>query len=161
MLNITLSVFLIVALFLIYEGFRNGLVSKAISFVILFILGLVFVVAAVFLNAYLSGSTMNVIVGAILFVLLLTLHRVLSVLYVNTKLAKKLGEPNVLFRILGAVLGICEAVLILWTVYGIMGALSMGEVAARVEMETVNTPVLKQLYDFNLLEMIVRALPIA
>ncbi len=161
MLNITLSVFLIITLFLVFEGFRTGLVSKAISLVLLFLLSVIVVIAATYLNVHLSGSTMNIIVGGILLLVLLTLHRVMNVIYVDNKLMKKLGQPNILLRILGALIGVLEGALILWTVYGMMNCLNMGEVSARIELETVNTPVLQWLYDFNLIEMLVKALPLA
>ncbi len=159
MLNITLSVFLIIALFLIVQGYTGGLVTKLIDAVVLVILSTLFVIVSIFLNEHLSGTTMNIIVGAILFLGLVILHLVWNALVLNTKNVEKLGSKKLVLRILGAPIGVVEAVVILWAVYGIMGALNMGGVSDRVLMETTNTPILLWLYNHNLIDIIVKALP--
>lgn len=133
------------------SGYKKGMVKEIISLVSLIVLCVVAALAAYGLGSYRAGNFFHVAVVVILLSLLGLAHHLLSVLFFSAKLVTKLPVVHGVNKLLGAVFGLAETVLLLWTIYSFSMMLDFGAPEAFLIAYTQKSPLLTWLYEHNYL----------
>lgn len=132
-------------------GLKRGAVKKLISTVTLLIMSLVIVLAGNGINGYLSGKVINVIIAVILLIILAIVQIALSMLFLPLKILSKLPIVSWADKLLGFVFAIFQIFVALWTIYGLMMVLDLGNVGNWIWTCTQENQIMGFLYDHNLL----------
>lgn len=118
-MNWLLVVVAVLLLWRIAEGVHRGMVKEIISFISLIVLCLVVGLLGTALSKYFEKDIAGVIVTVILLLILCIAHRLLSLVFFSAKLIAKLPVIRIADKLMGAVIGILETVLLLWMVYSL------------------------------------------
>jgi hypothetical protein len=116
-MNILLIIVVILALLKLMDGFKKGMVKEIISLISMIVLCMVAGLIALGAKGYMNGSVGGVIVAVVLLSLIGIVHHLLSVVFFSAKVITKLPVIHFADKLLGAVFGVFEVVLILWTIY--------------------------------------------
>ena len=108
------------------SGYKNGMVKEIISLVSLVILCAVVALIANGIGSYHSGRIFNLIIVIVLLAAIGILHHVLNVVFFSAKVISKLPVIRFANKLLGAVFGVLEVVLLLWTVYVLITIMEAG-----------------------------------
>ncbi len=150
-INILLLGAALLALVNVVSGYKKGMVKAVISLVSLVILCIVAALLAHGLGSYREGNFFHVAIVVILLTLLGIVHHLLSVLFFSAKLVAKLPVVHGADKLLGAVFGLAETLLILWTVYIFSMMLDFGALEKFILDYTQDSPLLIWLYQHNYL----------
>lgn len=118
-MNWLLIVVIVLLIWRIAEGVHRGMVKEIISFISLIVLCLAVALLGTALSKYFKKDIAGVIVTVILLLLLCTAHRLLSLVFFSAKLIAKLPVIRTADKLCGALIGVLETVLLLWTVYSL------------------------------------------
>lgn len=116
-MNILLIIVVILALLKLMDGFKKGMVKEIISLISMIVLCMVAGLIALGAKGYMNGSVGGVIVAVVLLSLIGIVHHLLSLVFFSAKVITKLPVIHFVDKLLGAVFGVFEVVLILWTIY--------------------------------------------
>lgn len=152
-MNWLLIVVLILLIWRIAEGVHRGMVKEIISFISLLVLCLVIGLLGTALGRYFKKDIAGVIVTVILLLILCIAHRLLSLVFFSAKLIAKLPVIRTADKLCGAVIGILETILLLWTVYSLTIAFGLqtwwGEL---VQSCAAENSILRFFYKYNYLQ---------
>lgn len=151
-MNWLLIIAAVVLIWRIAEGIHRGMVKEIISFVSLIVLCLVVALLGTALSNYFERDIISMIVAIILLLVLCIAHRLLSVVFFSAKLISKLPVIHSCDKLLGAVIGALETVLILWTVYSLIIAFGMGMLGQQALQYTADSKILSFFYKYNYLQ---------
>lgn len=143
----------------IAEGVHRGMVKEIISFVSLLVLCLVVGLLGTALSKYFEKDIAGVIVAVILLLILCIAHRLLSLVFFSAKLIAKLPVIRTADRLMGAVIGVLETVLLLWTVYSL--AITFGVATwwgEAIKTCAAENPILGFFYKYNYLQHLIEFL---
>ncbi len=149
---------IITALILVWriaEGVRRGMVKEIISFVSLIVLCLVVGLLGTAVSKYVEKDIVSMIVAVILLLLLLIVHKLLGIVFFSAKLISKLPVIHSVDKLLGAVIGVLETVLILWTVFTLVMTFDLGVMEEFIITYTNDSEVLRFFSKYNLLQNLV------
>jgi len=152
-MNILLIVVAAAALYKLIDGYKKGMVKEIISLVSMIVLCLVAGLIAFGAKGYMTGKVVGVVIAVFLLCLIGIVHHLLGVVFFSAKVISRLPVIHFADKLLGAVFGIFEVVLILWTVYAFIlmgnpGNMSM--VADIISEYTWDSPILLWIYRHNL-----------
>ncbi|MDR2044131.1 MAG: CvpA family protein [Clostridium sp.] len=150
-MNLLVIGILVVMLFKIIQGYRRGMIKEILSFLSLVFLCLVTALLGVALLSYSNGKTFGVLIAFFLIGILGIVHHLLGVVFFPAKVLSKLPVIHWFDKILGAVIGIAETVLILWTVYIFIMNFKLGMVGQQILLYTQDNALLSWLYRNNYL----------
>ena len=102
-------------------------------------------------NSYHDGKVFNVAVIVILLILLVTVHRLVSLALFPARLASKLPVVSFVDKLLGILFGLFEVVLLLWTLYAFLMIMDIGGIRQTILECTRESALLTWLYDHNYL----------
>ena len=125
-INILLIIVILAAIGKMVSGYKNGMVKEIISLVSLVILCAVVALIANGIGSYHSGRIFNLIIVIVLLAAIGILHHVLNVVFFSAKVISKLPVIRFANKLLGAVFGVLEVVLLLWTVYVLITIMEAG-----------------------------------
>ncbi len=148
-INILLLGVVLFMIFKIYDGYNKGMVKEIISFVSLIFLCIVVALVGNGLNSYYDGKILNVVVMVLLLAVLGIVHHLINAVLIPAKLLAKLPIVKSLDKILGAVVGIAETILILWTIYTFAMMMDLGAIGDFVLQSTADSRILTWLYEHN------------
>ncbi|MCM1542169.1 MAG: CvpA family protein [Blautia sp.] len=153
-MNLLLIIVAVAALCKLVDGYKKGMVREIISLVSMVVLCIVAGLLAFGAKNYMSGKTMGVVVAVVLLVLIGIAHHLLGLVFFSAKVISGLPVIHFVNKLLGAVFGVCEVALILWTIYtfimmGDPGSLSV--VAGIISEYTGESRILTWLYQHNLI----------
>lgn len=152
-MNWLLVVVAVLLLWRIAEGIHRGMVKEIISFISLIVLCLVVGLLGTALSKYFEKDIAGVIVTVILLLILCIAHRLLSLVFFSAKLIAKLPVIRTADKLMGAVIGILETVLLLWMVYSLTITFGLsawwGEAIRTCAAES---PILRFFYKYNYLQ---------
>lgn len=152
-MNWLLIVVAVLLLWRIAEGIHRGMVKEIISFISLIVLCLVVGLLGTALSKYFEKDIAGVIVTVILLLILCIAHRLLSLVFFSAKLIAKLPVIRTADKLMGAVIGILETVLLLWMVYSLTITFGLsawwGEAIRACAAES---PILRFFYKYNYLQ---------
>lgn len=157
-INFLLVIVLILALYKIIDGYKKGMVKEIISLVSMAVLCAVVALIAEVMGSYNDGRIFQAIVAGILLVVLVIVHQLLKAVFFSAKLVSKLPVIYFVNKLLGAVFGIFEVVLLLWTVYTFIMMLELGAIEQIIVSYTQESSVLVWFYEHNYLAYLVEML---
>ncbi len=149
---------IIVALVLIWriaEGVERGMVKEVISFVSLVVLCLVVALIGTAVSKYLDKDIISVIVAIILLLIVCIVHRLLGVVFFSAKLIAKLPVIKKLDKILGAVFGVLETLVLLWMLFSVIMMFDTGMFGAQIGQYVADSKILSFIYKYNYLQVLV------
>ncbi len=146
---------IILAVINVAGGYRKGIVKSVVSLVSLVILCVMVILAAYGLRGYNAGNIFQVVLMVVLLIVLILVHNLLGLFFFSAKLMVKLPVLHAVDKILGALFGLFETVLILWTVYIFSMMMDLGKVNEFIASWTEQNPVLTLLYENNYLAMVI------
>ncbi len=153
-MNILLIAAALAALYKLADGYKKGIVREIISLVSMIVLCLVAGLVAYGVKGYMTGKTAGVIIAVVLLCLVGMAHHLLGVVFFSAKAIARLPVIHSVDKLLGAVFGVFEVVLILWTIYTfiMMGSMgSMSVVADIISSYTEESRLLTWIYGHNLI----------
>ena len=153
-MNLLLIVVAVAALYKLVDGYKKGMVKEIISLVSMVVLCLVAGLIAFGAKGYMTGRVAGVIIAVFLLCLIGIVHHLLGVVFFSAKIIARLPVIHFADKLLGAVFGIFEVVLILWTIYAfiLMGNPgNMSVVAGIISEYTWDSSVLLWIYRHNLI----------
>lgn len=153
--------FLLVLLFGVYkvcDGYRKGMVKEIISFISMIVLCLVILLISNALQSYLHHEILGLIIAVALLAVLGIVHHLLGIVFFSAKLISKLPILHSVDKLLGIVVGLLEAVLILWTVYALVIYFSLGMIGELILTYTAQNKFLTFCYERNMLIPLVNSL---
>jgi len=156
--NILLLIFAVLLFCNIVNGYKKGMVKEIISFVSLIVLCIVVALIGSGLKSYFDGEIISVIVMALLLCVLGIVHHLLSVVFFSAKLIVKLPIVSSVDKVLGIVFGILETILIVWTIYTLVGMFELGAFDSQIVEATRDSEILTWFYNNNYLAELVRRL---
>lgn len=156
--NFLLVIVIILVLYKLFDGYKKGMVKEIISLVSMAVLCAVAALIAEGIGSYNDGRIFHVVVAGILLVLLLIVHQLLKAVFFSAKLVAKLPVVHFMNKLLGAVFGVLEVVLLLWTVYTLTMMLELGAIGEIIISYTQESRVLVWIYEHNYLAYLVEIL---
>lgn len=157
-INFLLVVVLILALYKLMDGYKKGMVKEIISLVSMAVLCAVAALIAEVVGSYNDGRIFQALVAGVLLVLLVIAHQLLKAVFFSAKLVSKLPVIHFVNKLLGAVFGVFEVVLLLWTVYTLTMMLELGAIEQIIVSYTQESSVLTWIYEHNYLAYLVELL---
>lgn len=157
-MNLLLLIFAIVGIANIITGYRKGIVRSVISLISLVVLSVVIILIGNGLDSYFEGEFINVAVMVLFLCLVGILQHLLNVVFFSAKMISKLPIVHTADKLLGAVFGIVETVLILWTIYTFIMLIGIGMIGEQIKVYTQESPILTWLYENNYLAVWVERL---
>lgn len=153
-MNILLIVVAVAALCKLIDGYKKGMVKEIISLVSMVVLCLVAGLIALGAKNYMTGRVAGVVVAVFLLCLIGIAHHLLGIVFFSAKVIARLPVIHFADKLLGAVFGVFEVVLILWTIYAfiVMGNPgNMSIVADIISEYTRDSQILLWIYQHNLI----------
>ncbi|MCM1065125.1 MAG: CvpA family protein [Eubacterium sp.] len=153
-MNLLLIVVAVAALCKLVDGYKKGMVKEIISLVSMVVLCVVAGLLSFAAKNYMTGKTMGVVIAVVLLCLIGIAHHLLGLVFFSAKIISGLPVIHSVNKLLGAVFGILEVVLILWTVYTFMmmgDSGSMSVVAGIISEYTGESRILTWIYQHNLI----------
>ena len=109
-------------------------------------------------RSYLDGNIVRVIVMVVLAIVLAIANHLVKFALFPAKVLSKLPLISLVDKILGAVFGILEVILLLWTVYTLVMMFYMGSVGEYIMTNTQSSAILSWLYEHNYLAFLIEKL---
>ena len=110
------------------------------------------------ISSYNDGKIFNAVAAVILLAVLIIAHQLLKMVFFSAKLVSKLPVIHFVNKLLGAVFGVFEVVLLLWTLYTLTMMMKLGAVGEIIVSFTQESRVLVWLYEHNYLAYVVELL---
>ena len=154
-MNWLLIVAALVLVWRIAEGIERGMVKEIISFVSLVVLCLTVALIGTAVGKYLDKDIISMIVAIVLLLILLIVHRLLGFVFFSAKLIVKLPVIKLLDKILGAVFGLLETLVLLWTLFSVIMAFETGVFGSMIAQYVENSKILGFIFKYNYLQVLV------
>lgn len=150
-MNVLLLIIGVVLIWRVVEGFRVGMVKEVISFVSLIVMSIAIVLLGVTLSSYMKKEVMQMVVAVILLLVLCIVHRIIRLIFFSAKMVSHLPVVHGVDRLLGGVVGVLEAVLIVWVMFSLVMSFGMGVPGQQILLSVKESPILTWLYEHNYL----------
>ena len=149
-MNWLLIVAVVLLIWRIAEGIHRGMVKEIISFISLIVLCLVVGLLGTALSKYFEKDIIGIIAAVILLLILCIAHRLLSLVFFSAKLIAKLPVIRTADKLMGAVIGVLETVLLLWMVYSLTITFGLGTWwGEAIKACAAENPILRFFYKYN------------
>ena len=137
-------------------GWKRGLLESIIR-IISYILGiLVIVVIAKGIGSFMHKSNVQVIMALLLLVLIQVIHKVVKFLSDTFKLVRAVPVGKLVDKLAGAVLGLAEALFVVWLVFLLIGVFDVMDINAWVVEQVAKSHFLTVIYYSNYLIELLR-----
>ena len=153
-----LVIVVISVLFKIADGYKKGMVKEIISLVTLTVIGIMVVLISRGLHSYMEKEIVGVIIAVVLLALLGIVHHLLGVVLFSAKMIAKLPVVHWANKVLGAVFGALEVILILQIVYVFIMYFGLGMIGQQILEYTKESVVLAKVYQYNIVAKFVENL---
>ena len=157
-MNILVIAMIIVLFCTVVTCGHRGMVKSLISFISLIFLSIVTVLLGNGICSYFTGDYLKLAIVIFLLSILGIVHHLLGVVFLPAKLVSKLPVIKSGDKLLGILVGVLEAILILWVVYAMIILFDMGDLSTAILGYTAENPVLTWFYEHNYLMDAVQAL---
>ena len=154
-MNIDINILWIITVVLLVwggiSGFKRGLVEGVIH-VVSFVLGLaVLIVLAKGIGCFIQGNLLNVLMALILLVVIRIFHQLTKLLLDSCRLISRLPVVKWLDRLAGMLLGVTQALCIIWIIFSLCGYFNFGHLNAWILAEIRDSMLLSMIYHTNLI----------
>lgn len=157
-MNIMLVIMVVCVLFKIADGYKKGMVKEVISLVTLTVIGIMVVLISKGLHSYMEKEIVGVIIAVVLLALLGIVHHILGVVLFSAKMIAKLPVVHWANKVLGAVFGALEVILILQIVYVFIMYFGLGMIGQQILEYTKESAVLEKVFQYNIVAKLVENL---
>lgn len=157
-MNVMLAIVVICVLFKIVDGYKKGMVKEIISLVTLTVIGIMVLLISRGLHSYMEKEIVGVIIAVVLLALLGIVHHLLGVVLFSAKMIAKLPVVHWANKVLGAVFGALEVILILQIVYVFIMYFGLGMIGQQILEYTKESAVLAKVYQYNIVAKFVENL---
>lgn len=148
-INVLVIIFVILMIWRMCKGFKNGLAKEINGLVSLFI-ALVVLSAVLLLIGGIMENDMRTIIICVVFLIIISLvHRVAELLMKSLETIAKMPVINLINILLGAAAGLLEAVTVFWIMYTLIDVLPLGELSERVMQWTNESTILVNIFRKN------------
>lgn len=154
-MNWLLIVAALVLIWRIAEGLHRGMVKEIISFVSLVVLCLTVGLLGTALSKYFEKDIAGVIAAIVLLLILGIAHRLLGIIFFSAKIISKLPVIKTLDKLLGAVIGALETVVLLWMLFSLIMTLGMGMVGTQIIQYAADSRILRTVFNYNYLQVLI------
>lgn len=157
-MNIMLVIMVVCVLFKIADGYKKGMVKEVISLVTLTVIGIMVVLISKGLHSYMEKEIVGVVIAVVLLALLGIVHHILGVVLFSAKMIAKLPVVHWANKVLGAVFGALEVILILQIVYVFIMYFGLGMIGQQILEYTKESAVLEKVFQYNIVAKLVENL---
>lgn len=157
-MNIMLVIMVVCVLFKIADGYKKGMVKEVISLVTLTVIGIMVVLISKGLHSYMEKEIVGVIIAVVLLALLGIVHHILGVVLFSAKMIAKLPVVHWANKMLGAVFGALEVILLLQIVYVFIMYFGLGMIGQQILEYTKESAVLEKVFQYNIVAKLVENL---
>lgn len=157
-MNIMLVIVVVCVLFKIVDGYKKGMVKEVISLVTLTVIGIMVVLISKGLHSYMEKEIVGVIIAVVLLALLGIVHHILGVVLFSAKMIAKLPVVHWANKVLGAVFGALEVILLLQIVYVFIMYFGLGMIGQQILEYTKESVVLEKVFQYNIVAKLVENL---
>ncbi len=149
-INITLLVSIVIVLCAVIGGYKHGMV-KEITGVVALAAGLLVIALGIMLfSSFSRGEVTNTVYTVILLVLFGVVYGIVKFLLRSAKAVSRLPILDFCNSVLGAGVGFCKGILVLWILFLLCYHVPMGEVNAIVQADIAENTILKIIYQYNI-----------
>lgn len=157
-INFLLLIVLGVALIKLIDGYKKGIIKEIISLVSLFVLCAVVALVAGGISCYQDKKILHVVVAFLLLGVLGVVHHLLGVVFFSAKMISKLPVVHFADKLLGAVFGVLEVLLVLWTIDALVAMMDLGAFKTMYLSYTSDSELLTWFFEHNYLRYFVEQL---
>lgn len=154
-MNWLLILTILILIWRVAEGAHRGMVKELLSFVSLIVLSLAVVILGMLLGRYFQKDVIGMAVAVLLLLILGIVHSLFGLVFFPAKLIAKLPLVRSLNKLLGAVVGIPETILVVWTAYCLMKIYANDMIWALMQQYIRDSRLLSLLYQRNYLQYLV------
>lgn len=148
-INILLIILIVIAVWRIWQGFRNGMIHEINRLVSLAAALFVLALAVMIIYGFMEGNMKNVITAVVALVILGIVFHLIKFIMKSLKTLSELPIISFLDKILGMMAGFAEVVIICWIMYTVIQLLPIGAVGDQIMTWTYGNEYLMKLYDAN------------
>ena len=148
-INITLIAVIVLAVFLMYRGYKKGFAKEISGTVALAVACFSLMLLLMLYSSYQAGEAVNVIYSVVFLVVLGAVYGVAKLLLKSIKAISNLPIFNILDKLLGIVIGAVKAVLIVWLVLMFCVENNVGQLTEYVCADLEKSVILKTIYQYN------------
>ena len=157
-INFLLLIVLGVALIKLIDGYKKGIIKEIISLVSLLVLCAVVALVAGGISCYQDKKILHVVVAFLLLGVLGVVHHLLGVVFFSAKMISKLPVVHFADKLLGAVFGVLEVLLVLWTIDTLVAMMDLGAFKTMSLSYTSDSELLTWFFEHNYLRYFVEQL---
>ena len=157
-INFLLLIVLGVALIKLIDGYKKGIIKEIISLVSLLVLCAVVALVAGGISCYQDKKILHVVVAFLLLGVLGVVHHLLGVVFFSAKMISKLPVVHFADKLLGAVFGVLEVLLVLWTIDTLVAMMDLGAFKTMYLSYTSDSELLTWFFEHNYLRYFVEQL---
>lgn len=147
-INLLLIILVVVAVWRMWMGFRNGLIDEMNRVISLAAALFVLALAVMIIYGFMEENTKNIITAVIALVVTGLAFRLINIVIKSLKALVKLPIINLLNGILGAAAGFAEIILFCWIMYTVIQLLPDNKVGEQIMIWTNENQYLMTLYSF-------------
>lgn len=150
-MNWLFIIFVLLLLWRISAAYKKGMVKEIISFVTLLVLSVAIALIGTAVLSYLEQDILSLIIAVVLLIVLCVANQIISIAFFPAKVLAKLPVISFADKVCGAVIGVLETILILWTLYTLLVTINMGAIGQQIFVWVQENVVLRFLYEYNYL----------
>lgn len=148
-MNILVIIFVLIVIWRIYRGFKNGLAKEINGLVSLLLALIVLSVALLLIASILEKNTKTIIISAVLLVAVSFVYRLVNMLMKSLETIAKLPVIHLVNMLLGAAAGGLEALVIFWIMYVIVANVPTGQFGEQIMAWTGQSTILINVFHKN------------
>jgi len=157
-INFVLIIVVLAVLFKMVDGYKRGVVKELSSLISLIVICILLALIAGGVRSYLDGNIFRVLIMVVLAIVLAIANHLVKFALFPAKVLSKLPLLSLVDKILGAVFGILEVILLLWTVYTLVMMFYMGSVGEYIITNAQSSAILSWFYEHNYLAYLIEKL---
>lgn len=155
-MNLLTAIFMILIVWRICIGFKNGFAKEVNGLLSLFMALIVILFALLLLGGIIQKNTRIIVVSAIILVIISVLYRFIGMLMKSIETVAKLPLISLVNRLVGAAAGALEILVIFWIMYVIVDSFPTGRFGEQIMGWTEQSAILTYIYDKNYLAICIR-----
>lgn len=132
-------------------GASRGLVDEIVSFISIIATTFSIALVVMAIKSLLEGNIIDFLIATIMTLIVAIILKVIKVVVLPAQLLAKLPVIHGVDKILGLILGILEAIAIMWALFSFIAAFGMGVWGDQIMLTVNGNGFLKYLYNHNYL----------
>lgn len=156
--NIPFLCVVLVLILKVISGIKRGIIKEICSLVSFFMSSIIILLLAVLVRGYFNNDRILFVLTIILLVLMIVVYKILDLALTTLKFIGKLTNKSIISKLLGAVFGVAETVLIVWAIYCLTIVFNGGAIEKAIIDCAKSNPVMRIMYEYNYLYSLLSSL---